>query len=357
MLPTADTTETGKYVVMVPRGKANIDRLRDWYNDEIRTYFEEDGMQKEGWPPTSTFQAGFQSSSKDSSMHAMCQDLHQKVAQATAKQRAQDRTPLLTSPIGQGTMGFNNMGGRGGMRGRTTGGRGRGGGLAAWTSGASVLVRGPLSPIVEDLEVEHTVTKECRLVAPSASQVAIAPTDLSEKTVDFLMEKVAERLGIHGIQQTVQELVHKNRELEDQNQQLEAKVIELQQQTEELKEAVSGVERALEGLDQIRAEAKTNKQELEQMQNKNTDTILQTMMTLLGGASGKPVTPMMQKESNGTIDMILDSGSPVKRGTEEDITPLVNKKLKSRLDSAQTINPAGQPRQDDSEAETRGPAK
>ena len=51
----------------------------------------------------------------------------------------------------------------------------------------------------------------------------------------------------------------------------------------------------------------------------------------------------------------MDSGSPMKRGTEEEFTPHVNKKLKSRSQSVQTmVTPACQPRPDVSEAETRG---
>ena len=103
ILPTAESESIGKYLVKVPRGREKMDRCMRWYNTEMRAYFEEMGIQKEGWPPTSTFCNGYKTESKDSAMHAMCKALHEKVTQATVRQQTVPTqhsvpwsTPVLT---------------------------------------------------------------------------------------------------------------------------------------------------------------------------------------------------------------------------------------------------------------------
>jgi hypothetical protein len=86
MVPTIDSEESGKYIIMIKKGeyKLNFNKARGWYNFEMHQYFEEYGVQKPGWPPTSTYRAGYRAVTSGSHLDEMCKDIHHKVATATA---------------------------------------------------------------------------------------------------------------------------------------------------------------------------------------------------------------------------------------------------------------------------------
>jgi hypothetical protein len=202
MVPTVDSEESGKYIIMIKKGeyKSNFNRAKGWHDFEMRQYFEEYGVQKPGCPPTSTYRAGYRAVELGSHLDAMCRDIHSKVARATARQQAAQPNNGFTQ----------SRNGGGGATANAPAKR-----VSAW---GTPQQRTASKTTVEDLEPEHAASPETRaMVAQAPVSQIITP---EHPQYQQMMTVVSEGLGISAMKDTITALQQRNDALQQQVQEL-----------------------------------------------------------------------------------------------------------------------------------------
>jgi hypothetical protein len=327
ILPTIDTEEKGKYIIMLKKGKAkkNFNLARDWYNFEMRQYFEEFGIQKPGWPPTSTHRAGYRAVPRGSDMDSLCQALHHKVAQATAKQKALKQN---SGGLGRG----NSQGGRGeGPRaaitiGITSGIQPNTHPGTAWGQTFRTLLPPPhrTTTTIEDLELEHTViqqVKETEITPITKSEVVMTP---SHPQYQQFLDMVSDGLGVSEMKQTITTLQEQNYKMAQQMQ-------ELQNQTEKVSLEVTATHESINRMEQQHdAQVKTLEEKVTQSVTVSVNNAIQTfqqqqtqmaemLQLLLAGQNSSKIT------MTAPTSVVVTSEHEVSSLTTEGISPTKRK--------------------------------
>jgi uncharacterized protein YoxC len=353
MVPTIDLAESGKYIIMVKKGeyKSNFNKAKGWYDFEMRKYFEEYGVQKPGWPPTSTYREGYRAVTSRSYLDEMCRDIHSKVASATARQQATQPNSGTTQAAprnGNGRAGTSTAARQGNAWGITT-----------------PPPRAPPKTIVEDLEPEHTASPETRALVHQASASQLITPEHPQ--YQQMLDVVSVGLGVPEMRETINALQQRNEVLQQQVQ-------ELHDKTDNVVTSVESVQTAVTRIEQHQEEQTASWEEKMQQavdaavlrqQESMQQMFQQFMLTVRPSESHSkseertaPTSVMVGSEPE-VSSLTMEAHSPGKRSQASAALPQVTTQKKTRPDP-HPPSPAGTPCTDHVTAitgeETRGDA-